>query len=525
MKIGHHTGGPPTPEGGVTLHAPNASKICNVLDYGAKASADNTTDISPYLTRTWKECIRSKGTGAILYIPEGTYALKTSYVHKHGGQFHWQVDGQIVAHVAGSSFGGNMIVFQDVSDFSIYSGNGKGAINGQGWVKRSAAGVQGGSRMLRFIDCNNFSLHDMLIIDSPSFHVVIDHGTNVEVANLTIRGVWTGGSDGIDISAKNFHVHDVEVSNRDECVSIKTGCANGTVERIRCNSSGAISVGSLKNGAEVENILIQDVDVYESGAFVIKTQPTVAGTRAGYVKNLLVRRFRNWRSQYTVHIDQHWQLSIPDEGAGVQLSNITFSNFRGSNDNGYARGYVVVDGSRYAVAHDIVFDDFFMYAENSYKGIGEKNVCKNVYGSGECVPAANGTTYPSGVASTIVMSAAPAGWTLPAAPTWGHDGYGMYTPIPVYSPVPTYPLDFADYGLVAQPPTNAAVLATPTISSIVHSSVTSTAASSSNTSAAAAAFTSNVESLAGSSSAESLSTVTSPASASTRGTVTRRSRL
>lgn len=44
-------------------------------------------------------------------------------------------DGLIVASHAGT-IGGNLFVFQDSQDLEVFSSNGKGAINGQGYVWR-----------------------------------------------------------------------------------------------------------------------------------------------------------------------------------------------------------------------------------------------------------------------------------------------------------------------------------------------------------------------------------------------------
>jgi hypothetical protein len=38
---------------------------------------------------------------------------------------------------------------------------------------------------------------------------------------MIIRGGNEGGLDGVDIWGSNIHVHDVEVSNKDECVTVK----------------------------------------------------------------------------------------------------------------------------------------------------------------------------------------------------------------------------------------------------------------------------------------------------------------
>jgi rhamnogalacturonan hydrolase len=42
-----------------------------------------------------------------------------------------------------------------------------------------------------------------------------------EVYNLIIRGGNEGGLDGIDVWGFNMYIHDVEVTNKDECVTVK----------------------------------------------------------------------------------------------------------------------------------------------------------------------------------------------------------------------------------------------------------------------------------------------------------------
>jgi hypothetical protein len=38
---------------------------------------------------------------------------------------------------------------------------------------------------------------------------------------MIIRGGNEGGLDGIDVSGFNMHIHDIEVTNKDECVTVK----------------------------------------------------------------------------------------------------------------------------------------------------------------------------------------------------------------------------------------------------------------------------------------------------------------
>jgi rhamnogalacturonan hydrolase len=75
-----------------------------------------------------------------------------------------------------------------------------------------------------------------------AFHFVVDSCSNGELYNLVIRG---GNRGGLNIFSNNIHVHDVEVSNKDECVTVKSPSKNILVENIYCNWSGGCAMGSL----------------------------------------------------------------------------------------------------------------------------------------------------------------------------------------------------------------------------------------------------------------------------------------
>ena len=99
----------------------------------------------------------------------------------------------------------------------------------------------------------------MLPLTAPEFHIILDNSQNGEVYNLAIRGADIGGSDGVDVSGSNIWIHDVEVTNGDECVTIKNPSSNHQIERIWCNQSGGSAIGSLGSGTTIQNILYRDI--------------------------------------------------------------------------------------------------------------------------------------------------------------------------------------------------------------------------------------------------------------------------
>jgi rhamnogalacturonan hydrolase len=54
-------------------------------------------------------------------------------------------------------------------------------------------------------------VHDLVFVDSPEFHVIVDNSNRGEIYNLAIRGADIGGSDGIDVTGTNVWVRAVRL--------------------------------------------------------------------------------------------------------------------------------------------------------------------------------------------------------------------------------------------------------------------------------------------------------------------------
>lgn len=236
--------------GPLTTHATKAAKkTCNVLDYGAKA--DGKTDIGPAITSAFSAC----KTGGVVIIPSGNYAMATWVTLSGGSAWAIQLDG--ILSRTGTA-GGNMFMIEHSTDFELFSSTSKGAIQGNGYVFHAQGSISG-PRILRLYEVTSFSVHDVALVDSPAFHFTMDTCTNGEVYNMAIRGGNEGGLDGADIWSTNIWVHDVMVTNKDECVTVKVwgvlvheSCTrsdrmqspakNILIENIYCNWSGGTSL-------------------------------------------------------------------------------------------------------------------------------------------------------------------------------------------------------------------------------------------------------------------------------------------
>lgn len=282
-------------------------KVCSVLDYGAKA--DGKTDIGPPLVKAWTAC----KDGGLIYIPPGTYAMATWAGLDDGSGVAIQMDG--IIERTGTA-GGNMIAISNTDDFEFFSGNSKGALQGYGYQFISKGTY--GPRFIRFTGVSNFALHGIALVDSASYYTVFDTCSNGEIYNMILRGITIGETDGFDVWGSNIWVHDVEVTNGDECVTIKNPAKNILVERVHCNVSGGCSIGSLGLGTDIS--LVHYRNIYENlaGGSYIKSNGG-----SGTLSDCIFEEFIVHGSAYTLTNNEFWGSS--SGGAGVLVTNMVYS--------------------------------------------------------------------------------------------------------------------------------------------------------------------------------------------------------
>ncbi|KAL1943442.1 hypothetical protein VTO73DRAFT_4517 [Trametes versicolor] len=403
--------------GPTTALSAKQATICSVLDYGG---AIGSADIGPAISSAFTNCVL-KHSGSTLYVPAGNYQMQTWVTLSGGTKWAFRLDGLITR---AATTGGNMIAIQNANDFEFYSANSAGGIQGLGYQARNA-----GPRLIRMVTSTNWSLHDLILVDSPEFHLVIQAGSNGEVYNMAIRGGNLGGSDGVDVWGTNHWIHDVEVTNRDECVTVKSPANNILVERIWCNQSGGSAIGSLSDGTAIEDIVYRNV--YTNGgnqAFMIKSN-----LGSGYVRNVLFQNFISRGVAYGLNINQFWSSQTPGTGAGVQLSNITFQNWDGNVVDGVARPPIQLICADGAPCFDITLDNVNMWSQTN-KAVVK---CESAFGSGvSCIRSGSSHTSYAIVTQSATQ---PAGYTTPTTMA-GDLTAGFATNAAI--PTPTIPTSF-----------------------------------------------------------------------------------
>ncbi|EFX03047.1 rhamnogalacturonase a precursor [Grosmannia clavigera kw1407] len=408
--------------GPLTTSAQKAAvKVCNILDYGGVASVD--TDNGAAITAAWSAC----ASGGQVYIPAGDYGLATWVSLKHGTGVSINIEGTI--HRTGTG-GGNMIFIQLSTDLEIYSATSTGAIQALGYEFHKNG--EYGARILRLYKTSNFSIHDIALVDSPQFHLTLDTCTSGEVYNTVIHGGYEGGLDGIDVSGSNIWIHDVEVSNKDECVTVKNPSSNLLIESVHCNWSGGCGMGSLPTGTNIHDIEYRNIYTHHSNnMYMIKSN---GGD--GTVYNLALNNFIGHTNAYMLLMDTAWSKQAVGSGNGVVYHDISVNEWHGTAQNGVQRAPVRLLCPALAPCYDVNITNFSVSSEAASK---ELYICQNAYGEGACLKEleAGATSATASYAATTH----PRTVASPAFATMANElasGFDISSPIPI----PTIPASF-----------------------------------------------------------------------------------
>lgn len=157
--------------------------------------ADAKTDNGKAITDAWTAC----AAGGQVLIPAGDYGLGTWVVLRKGAGVAVNIEGTI--YRTGTDEG-TMISIEHSSDIEVYSATSAGAIQGYGYQMHGDGAS--GPRLVRCTKCSDFSIHDLILVDAPLFHLSIDTGANGEIYNMVVHGGYMGGLDGIDVWGTNI---------------------------------------------------------------------------------------------------------------------------------------------------------------------------------------------------------------------------------------------------------------------------------------------------------------------------------
>lgn len=249
-----------------------------------------------------------------MYVPPGTYAISTWADLSGGASTAIQLDGTIFR--AGDA-GGTMISVKHTADFELFSGSSRGALQGYRYILLHNG--EYGARFLRLTDVSGFAVHGVALVDAASYYSVFDSCMNGEVYNVIICGIRTGATDGIDVWVENLWVHDVGVTDGDECVTVNSSAKSILIENIHCKISSGTAIGSLGANISILSVSYKNLYMNQADTCYLKSNGG-SGTVSGIVWDTVYIH----GGQYILAVNENWETRNEDAGDGVQLSNLTF---------------------------------------------------------------------------------------------------------------------------------------------------------------------------------------------------------
>lgn len=141
---------------------------------------------------------------------------------------------------------------------------------------------------------------------------------------------------------------------------------------------------------DIKNILYRNV--YSQNCNQMMMIKSNGGS--GSVQNAQFINFTGHTNAYTLDIDSDWSGQSKSSGAGVQLSDITFQNWKGTCSDGSSRAPIQALCPAGVPCTNITIDNFNVWTES---GSSELFKCTNAYGTGGCLRSGTGGTYTSTV--------------------------------------------------------------------------------------------------------------------------------
>ena len=268
-------------------------KVFNITSYGAVGDgvATNTAAIQAAINAA------SGAGGGLVEVPAGIFLSGPVAM---ASRVNLRVDGTLRMLPLGKYPGGttdpaNFIGGRELHDLAI---SGAGAIDGQGvpwWPYAKKPGAKR-PRMISFSSCERVLIEDVLLTNSPMFHIAISgQTTDVTVRRVTIRAnastdpVSPGhNTDACDVTGRRILIQDCDVSVGDDNYTCGGGTSDVLITNCTYGYGHGVSIGSPTAGG-ISNFTVVNCTFNgtESG-IRIKTDRD----RGGFVHNLAYLNLR-----------------------------------------------------------------------------------------------------------------------------------------------------------------------------------------------------------------------------------------
>jgi len=173
------------------------------------------------------------------------------------------------------------IMLHGVEDFVITTTSPSlryGTINGNGKVWWGALQFlihqEDRPRLIHMTDSKNVIIERLFLLNSPYWSFWCENVDGLVIRYSKVEARWTNlpghskidlqafNTDGFDVTGRNVHIHDCDIYNQDDCVSIKDGAQDMLIERVTCSGLGLV-IGSI-GSSQVKNITFRNCDMYKT---------------------------------------------------------------------------------------------------------------------------------------------------------------------------------------------------------------------------------------------------------------------
>ncbi|KAL6968547.1 galacturonan 1,4-alpha-galacturonidase [Sarracenia purpurea var. burkii] len=312
--------------------------VFDVTQYGAKPNGK--TESAQAFIRAWNDACKSNAAATLL-IPEGTFLASEVFFHgpcSCSSPITVEVRGTVLANT-------DLSVYPDGVWFTIGSVNGLvmtggGTFDGQG---KNAWGYDNcGKRAdcnsllppsIIFASVNNSLVRGINMVNSMGYHIKIRESFNFTVQEVNITAPEESpNTDGIHTSRSDLiTITDVNIGTGDDCISIGEGSTNVNITRVTCGPGHGISVGSLgkrPGEMDVKGITITNCTLTKTtnGARIKTWQNPLASKASNIIyQDIIMDQVRN-----PIFIDQHYGSKRKPGSSRVKISDVRFSNIRGT---------------------------------------------------------------------------------------------------------------------------------------------------------------------------------------------------
>ena len=372
------------------------SKLCNVLDFGAKG--DGITDDTSAIQKALDTCSSSQTEESIILLPS-SYTFYSYPIRFNKNNINLWIDTNSTLYIS-PIYNNSKWIFDNNTDryiniiqngksslqnISIF-GNGLINGNGQVWYPGNENKELNDRPHTIYINhCQNVSIYNITILNSPGYNIYADQCENVIIHDINITSPpfdIAPNTDGIDIGSKNAHIYNNYVSNGDDCYCLKSGAENvlfenSTAKQAFCVSTGTGATPQIYN-ATFRNIVCDNT---VCGA-KIKAKGSEQNGTMSYVryenitlidvnKGIMVNQMNQ------THIDRN---EYNNNVGYIEFDNIVFDGITGT----FTQWLGHIDCTPYQPCYNLTFENIYLTTTN--KTAEDEWVCSaNVYGTAKNV--------------------------------------------------------------------------------------------------------------------------------------------